>query len=110
LTLADTLAVRLRYAQIAPGRRGERVGPQFATPGPVQPLDPSTTPLRHWSERVFNVELRGFEPLAVPAEMAPELGWMFFDGVTQRCYDMRICVGVLRDVTVLGRPTSISEL
>jgi NAD(P)-dependent dehydrogenase (short-subunit alcohol dehydrogenase family) len=47
LTLADTLAVRLRHGTDPPGRRGdaggERVGPQFATPGPVQPLDPSTT-------------------------------------------------------------------
>jgi hypothetical protein len=56
-----------------------------------------------------SVELRGFEPLAFPGEMTSELRQMFFGGVTQVSRVLRICVGVLRDVTVLAAlPRSLS--
>jgi hypothetical protein len=48
------------------------------------------------------VELRGFEPLQFPAEIAAELRRMFFGVVTHVFRVLRICVGVLRDVTVLA--------
>jgi hypothetical protein len=55
------------------------------------------------------VKLRGFEPLQFPAEIAAELRWMFFGGVTRVFRVLRICVGVLRDVTVLAAsPRSLS--
>jgi hypothetical protein len=56
------------------------------------------------------VELRGFEPLSFPAEIAAELRRMFVEGVTHIFYVLQICVGVLRDVTVLAAPPSISKV
>jgi hypothetical protein len=50
------------------------------------------------------VELRGFEPLVVPAKMGPEQRWMLFGEVTWGSRELRLCVGVLRHVTVLGLP------
>ena len=43
----------------------------------------------------------GLEPLTEPGEMVLELRFLSF-GVATRVF-LRICVGVLRDVTVLGR-------
>jgi len=48
------------------------------------------------------VELRGFEPHREAAEIACELRWMFDSGVTRHAGVLRICVAVLRDVTVLA--------
>lgn len=48
------------------------------------------------------MELRGFEPLHIPAEIAAELRRMFFGGVTHAVRVLRICVAVLRDVPVLA--------
>jgi hypothetical protein len=48
------------------------------------------------------VELRGIEPLALPAEMGSEQRRLFVCVVTQRLRVLRIRAGVLRDVTVLG--------
>jgi hypothetical protein len=48
------------------------------------------------------VELRGFEPLALPAKMGSELPFVFFDVATQHVRVLRVCAGVLRDATVLG--------
>jgi hypothetical protein len=49
------------------------------------------------------VELRGFEPRTEPGEMALELRFLSFGVVTRVLRFLRICVGVLRDVTVLDR-------
>ena len=46
------------------------------------------------------MELRGFEPLILPAEMGSDVRRMFADVVTSHLVVLRICVGVLRDVTV----------
>jgi hypothetical protein len=48
------------------------------------------------------VELRGLEPLALPAETGSELQRMFVDVVTRSLRVQRIFVAVLRDVTVLA--------
>ena len=53
------------------------------------------------------MELRGFEPLALPAEMGSELQRMVSGVVTQVLRDLQICVGVLRRVTVLAMGLSI---
>ena len=51
---------------------------------------------------LFNdVDLRGFEPLPVPAKIGSELGRMFDHGVTRPLCVLPICAAVLRDVTVL---------
>jgi hypothetical protein len=52
------------------------------------------------------VELRGLEPRTEPprtepGEMAVELRFLLFGVVTRVPRFLRICVGVLRDVTVL---------
>ena len=49
------------------------------------------------------VELRGLEPRTEPEEMALELRFLSFGVVTRVLRFLRICVGVLRDVTVLDR-------
>jgi hypothetical protein len=49
------------------------------------------------------VELRGFEPRTEPGEMALELRILSFGVVTRVLRFLRMCVGVLRDVTVLDR-------
>ena len=49
------------------------------------------------------VELRGLEPRTEPGEMALELRFLSFGVVTRVLRFLRICVGVLRDVTVLDR-------
>jgi hypothetical protein len=54
------------------------------------------------TRRITLVELRGIEPLALPAEMGSEQRRPFVCVVTQRLRVLRICAGVLRDVTVLG--------
>ncbi len=50
----------------------------------------------------LRVELRGFEPHREAGEIACELRWMFDGGVTRHVGVLRICVAVLRDVTVLA--------
>jgi hypothetical protein len=52
------------------------------------------------------VELRGLEPRTEPGEMALELRFLSFGAVTRMLRFLRICVGVLRDVTVLDRLAS----
>jgi hypothetical protein len=52
------------------------------------------------------VELRGLEPRTEPEEMALELRFLSFGVVTRVLRFLRICVGVLRDVTVLDRLAS----
>ena len=52
---------------------------------------------------IFLVELRGLEPLRFPAKTHCEQRLMFDDIVTSPLAVLRICVGVLRDVTVLIR-------
>jgi hypothetical protein len=49
------------------------------------------------------VQLRGFEPLALPAEIGADLRRMVLHVVARSVRVLRICVGVLRDVTVLGQ-------
>ncbi len=49
------------------------------------------------------VELRGFEPRTEPGEMALELRFLSFGVVTRVLRFLRVCVGVLRDVTVLDQ-------
>ena len=49
------------------------------------------------------VELRGLEPRTEPGEMALELRFLSFGVVTRVLRFLPICVGVLRDVTVLDR-------
>jgi hypothetical protein len=49
------------------------------------------------------VELRGLEPHTEPGEMALELRILSFGVVTRVLRFLRMCVGVLRDVTVLDR-------
>jgi hypothetical protein len=51
------------------------------------------------------VKLRGLEPLAEPAKTDAELRRMLLGCVTQCIDDLRICIGVLRDVTVLAEPS-----
>ncbi len=53
--------------------------------------------------RHHTVELRGLEPRTEPGEMALELRFLSFGVVTRVLRFLRICVGVLRDVTVLDR-------
>ena len=48
------------------------------------------------------MELRGFEPLALRAKIGPDLRQLFDGVVTRRLCVLGICVGVLRDVTVLA--------
>jgi hypothetical protein len=48
-------------------------------------------------------ELRGLEPLRFPAKIHCEQRLMFDDIVTSPLAVLRICVDVLRDVTVLIR-------
>jgi hypothetical protein len=48
------------------------------------------------------VELRGFEPWILPAEMGSDLLRMFADVVTSAPCVLRICVVVLHDVTMLA--------
>jgi hypothetical protein len=48
------------------------------------------------------VELRGFEPRTVPAETAFDLRWLCVHVVTRVLCVLPICLGVLRDVTLLG--------
>jgi hypothetical protein len=50
------------------------------------------------------VELRGFEPLAFLAIITPELQQMLSRVVARRFRELRICAGVLRDVTLLASP------
>lgn len=50
------------------------------------------------------VELRGLEPLEFPAETCSELRLLLIRCVTCYVRVLAICVGVLRDVTVLGDP------
>ena len=50
------------------------------------------------------VELRGFEPQHLPVEMAPELRSFDLRVVAPCAIFLGICVGVLRDVTVLAAP------
>ena len=47
------------------------------------------------------VELRGLEPRRFSAEMQPEVLRLVLPVVTQVLGVLRICLGVLRDVTVL---------
>src|SRR5271166_5543435 len=49
------------------------------------------------------VELRGLEPRTEPGEMALELRFLSFGVVTRVLRFLRICVGVLRDATMLDR-------
>jgi hypothetical protein len=49
------------------------------------------------------VELRGLEPRTEPGEIALELSFLSFGVVTRVLRFLRICAGVLRDVTVLDR-------
>ena len=49
------------------------------------------------------MELRGLEPRTEPGEMALELRFLPFGVVTRVLRFLRICVGVLRDATVLDR-------
>jgi hypothetical protein len=49
------------------------------------------------------VELRGFEPRNEPGEIPPELHFLSLHVVTRVLCLLRICLGVLRDVTVLDR-------
>jgi hypothetical protein len=59
---------------------------------------------------IKRVELRGLEPLFNPAETGSELRRML-DAVVTRCIGhQQICVGVSRDVTVLGRRAATSKL
>jgi hypothetical protein len=48
-------------------------------------------------------ELRGLEPRTGPGKMGLELRFLSFGVVTWVLGFLRICVGVLRDVTVLDR-------
>ena len=50
----------------------------------------------------FLVELRGLEPRREAAKMASDLGALSFGVVTRVLRLLRICVSVLRDVTVLA--------
>lgn len=52
----------------------------------------------------FLVELRGFEPRNRPAEIGADLHFPSSRVVTHVLRVLRICPGVLRDVTVLGQP------
>ena len=54
------------------------------------------------SRDIATVELRGFEPLPVPAKIGSEPERMFDHGVTPHVGVLPICVAVLRDVTVLA--------
>jgi hypothetical protein len=49
------------------------------------------------------VELRGLEPRTEPGEMALELRFLLFGVVMRVLGFLGICVGVLRDVTVLAQ-------
>jgi hypothetical protein len=51
------------------------------------------------------VELRGLEPPRFAAKMPSELRRLFFAVVTRMRSVLRICLGVLRDVTVVTAPT-----
>ena len=51
--------------------------------------------------RPFTVQLRGFEPRIEPAKIGSELRRMFSHIVTRLLRVLRICIAVLRDVTVL---------
>ena len=51
------------------------------------------------------MELRGLEPLAFLAEMGLEQHRLDFSVVARRLSILRICLGVLRDVTVVTAPT-----
>jgi hypothetical protein len=51
----------------------------------------------------LGLELRGLEPRTEPGEMALELRFLLSGVVTRVLRFLRICVGVLRDVTVLDR-------
>ena len=54
-------------------------------------------------ELAFSVELRGLEPRTEPGKMALELRFLLFGVVMRVLGFLGICVGVLRDVTVLDR-------
>ena len=56
-----------------------------------------------WRTCAFLVELRGLEPRTEPGEMALELRFLSFGVVTRVLRFLRICVGVLRDATMLDR-------
>ena len=49
------------------------------------------------------VELRGLEPRTEPGEMALELRFLLFGVVMRVLGFLGICVGVLRDVTVVAQ-------
>ena len=61
------------------------------------------TPLAPGPRPRLGLELRGLEPRTEPGEMALELRFLLSGVVTRVLRFLRICVGVLRDVTVLGR-------
>jgi hypothetical protein len=71
-----------------------------AVMAPQHPVGvPDATLALRWA---FTVELRGIEPLLVPAEMKCELRLLFIHCVTWCVRVQAICVDVLRDVTVLA--------
>jgi hypothetical protein len=52
----------------------------------------------------FTCGAKGFEPRTEPVEMGFDLHFLSPRVVTQVLRVLRICLGVLRDVTVLGQP------
>ena len=95
--MTSGLAACHRSSSIPPAGNDGRIG---SRPGSCQR---TVRPARCSSGAAKGVEVRGFEPRTEPGQMALELRFLSFGVVTRVLRFLRICVGVLRDVTVLDR-------